>query len=141
MRDLLKKLTYYFVQRIYTERHKNLTWERPTPAAYKLTDADIERFVNILKPCLEHAMFSRQPSSDVFHAMQYLSALRPDIVVPIALDKLYLSMDSLTEPHKLIMSMWGVISVARYVVYRCRVTFIAISHHNNCLFITSHCLY
>lgn len=121
MRELLKKLAFYFVQRIHTERYKTLTWERPIPDEYKLTDQDIERFVNILKPCLEHAMFSRQPSSDVFHAMQYLAALRPDIVVPITLDKLYLSMDSLTEPHKLVMSMWGVMSVARYVCHFCRI--------------------
>lgn len=113
IRELLKKLAFYFVQRVHCERFKKSTWEHQTPDEFKLTDNDIERFVNILKPCLEQAMFSRQGNTDVSQAMQYLAALRPDLVVPIALDQLYISMDSLTEPHKLTSSMMCVMSVAR----------------------------
>lgn len=109
----MKKLTFYFVQRVHCERFKKFTWELQTPYHFKLTDADIERFVNIVKPCLEQAMFSRQGNHDVAHAMQYMAALRPDIIVPIVLDKLYTSMDSLTEPHKLTSSMICTMSVAR----------------------------
>lgn len=58
-------------------------------------------------------MFSVQGTGEVQLAMQYLASLRPEIIVPIALDKLYLSMDSLTEPHKLTTSMMCVMAVAR----------------------------
>ncbi|KAF5308174.1 hypothetical protein FQR65_LT06354 [Abscondita terminalis] len=117
LRELLKKLSFYFVQRVHCERFKKPTWEFQTSDDFKLTDADIERFVNIMKPCLEQAMFSGHGSQEVAFAMQYLAALRPDIIVPIVLDKLYFSMDSLTEPHKLTSSMICTTSVARFMAH------------------------
>lgn len=78
-----------------------------------LRDEDITRFVNIMKPCVEQAMFSLQGTWEVQLAMQYLASLRPEIIVPVALDKLYLSMDSLTEPHRFTTSMMCVIAVSR----------------------------
>lgn len=113
LRDLLKKLSYCFVQRVHVERFKKKSWETKTPDHYKLTDGDIDRFVNILKPCLEQAMFCRQGGQDVSLALQYLASLRPQLIIPMTLDKLYSSMDSLTEPHKLTSSMMGVSAVAR----------------------------
>lgn len=109
----MKKLSYHFVERIYIERYKKKTWEYNIPENFKLTDNDIERFINLMKPCIEQAMFSRQGTSEVAHAMQYLASLRPDLICPIALDKLYASMDSLTEPHKLTSSMSCIVYVAR----------------------------
>jgi proteasome activator subunit 4 len=116
LRELLRKLAFYFVQRVHCERFKKKTWEMNIPDHYKLTDEDIDRFVNILKPCVEQAMFSRQGAQDVSLALQYLGSLRPNLIVPMTLDKLYASMDSLTEPHKLTTSMMGVTAVARYMV-------------------------
>ncbi|KAF5303620.1 hypothetical protein FQA39_LY09867 [Lamprigera yunnana] len=115
LRELLRKLSYNFVQRVYCERFKEPTWEIQFPDHCRLTDADIERFVKIMKPCVEQAMFSGYGGQEVAFAMQYLAALRPDIIVPIVLDKLYNSMDSLTEPHKLTSSMICTMSVARQV--------------------------
>ncbi|KAK4885236.1 hypothetical protein RN001_001507 [Aquatica leii] len=120
LRELLKKLAFYFVQRVHCERFKKPTWEFQTSDDFKLTDADIERFVKIMKPCLEQAMFSGHGSQEVAFAMQYLAALRPDIIVPIVLDKLYTSMDSLTEPHKLTSSMICTTSIARFMAYGAR---------------------
>lgn len=113
LRELLKKLSYYFVQRIHFERHRKSAWETQIPENFKLKEDDITRFVNILKPCIEQAVFSRQGVQHVRLAMQYLASLRPEIIVPVALDKLYASMDSLTEPHRLTASMLGVVSVSR----------------------------
>lgn len=106
-------MAYYFVERIYLERYKKLNWEQSIPEEFKLSDQDIERFVNILKPSLEQAIFSRIGNQDVSSALQYLSSLRPDIIIPMVLDKVYSSMDSLTEPHKLVSSMVSLMSVAR----------------------------
>lgn len=115
IRELLRKLSYYFVQRIFNERHRKKSWDKRVPEEYKLTDDDIARFVSIMKPCVEQAMFSRQGLQDVRLALQYLASLRPDIIVPVALEKLYASVDSLTEPHRLTSSMMAVLSVARYL--------------------------
>ncbi|KYB26764.1 proteasome activator complex subunit 4 [Tribolium castaneum] len=120
LRELLRKLAYYFVQRVHCERYKKKTWDTNIPDHYKLTDEDIDRFVNIMKPCLEQAMFSRQGGQDIILALQYLGSLRPNLVIPMTLDKLYASMDSLTEPHKLTSSMMGVTAVARYMVQGAR---------------------
>lgn len=113
IRELLRNLAYYFVQRIHCERYKKQSWETPIPEDFRLRDDDITRFVNILKPCLEQAIYTLQGTGEVQLAMQYLASLRPEIIVPIALDKLYLSMDSLTEPHKLTTTMMCVLAVSR----------------------------
>lgn len=115
LRELLLKLSYYFVERVHQERYKKPSWENQCPENMKLTDADIDRFVNIMKPCVEQALFTRIGSQEISLALQYLASLRPNIIVPITLDKLYASMDSLTEPHRLTSSMMAVIAVGRYV--------------------------
>ncbi|KAJ8924060.1 hypothetical protein NQ315_006837 [Exocentrus adspersus] len=116
LRELLRQLSYYFVQRVYCERYKPPSWEFHVPDHYKLTDESIDKFVMILKPCVEQAMFSRMGSQDTTLTLQYLASLRPNIIIPMTLDKLYSSMYSLTEPHKLTSSMMGVIAVGRYMV-------------------------
>lgn len=113
IRELLRNLAFYFVQRVHCERYKKPSWETPIPDHFRLRDEDITRFVNILKPCLEQAVFTLQGTQEVQQAMQYLASLRPEIIVPIALDKLYSSMDSLTEPHKLTSTLMCVSAVSR----------------------------
>ncbi|XP_018576290.1 proteasome activator complex subunit 4 [Anoplophora glabripennis] len=123
LRELLRQLSYYFIQRVHCERYKTPSWEFHVPDHYKLTDENIDKFVNILKPCIEQAMFSRMGSQDTSLALQYLASLRPNIIIPMTLDKLYSSMYSLTEPHKLTSSMMGVIAVGRYMVQGSRNNF------------------
>lgn len=101
------------MQRVHSERHKKASWETPVATSAKLRDEDITRFVNILKPCVEQAIYSLQGAGEVQQTVQYLASLRPEIIVPITLDKMYLSMDSLTEPHKLTTTMMCVLFVAR----------------------------
>ncbi|KAJ8979647.1 hypothetical protein NQ317_001354 [Molorchus minor] len=123
LRELLRQLSYFFVQRIHAERYKTTSWDFYVPDHYKLSDESIDRFVTILKPCIEQAMFSRMGSQDTSLALQYLASVRPNIIIPMTLDKLYSSMYSLTEPHKLTSSMMGVIAVGRYMVQGSRNNF------------------
>ncbi|KAG5878460.1 hypothetical protein JTB14_022783 [Gonioctena quinquepunctata] len=116
LRELLRNLSYYFIQRVHNERYKTPSWESQLPDHFKLTDDDIDRFVNILKPCIEQAMFNRMGLQDTSLALQYLASLRPNIIIPMTLEKLYASMSSLTEPHKLTSSMMAVIACGRYMV-------------------------
>lgn len=113
LRELLRLLSYCFIQRVHNERYKTPSWDFQITDDYRLTDADIDRFVNIMKPCVEQAMFSRISSQDISLALQYLASLRPNIIIPMTLEKLYSSMNSLTEPHKLTSSMMAVIATGR----------------------------
>ncbi|CAH1169598.1 unnamed protein product [Phaedon cochleariae] len=116
LRELLRSLSFYFIQRVHGERYKTPSWEFEVPEHHKLTDDDIGRFVNILKPCIEHAMFNRMGMQDTSLTLQYLASLRPNIIIPMTLEKLYASMNSLTEPHKLTSSMMAVIACGRFMV-------------------------
>lgn len=117
LREFLKKLALQFVLRVHAERYKKVTWDRFTRESHKLSDGDIERFVNILKPCVEQAMFSKNGSQDIVLTLNYLASLRPDLIVPMTLDKLYTFMDSLVDPHKLTSSMNCVMAVSRLVLH------------------------
>jgi len=48
--------------------------------------------------------------------MQHLSTVRPNLVLPPLLDKMYRSFETLTEPHRLISCIWCAIRVARSLV-------------------------
>ncbi|KAK9752669.1 Proteasome-substrate-size regulator, mid region [Popillia japonica] len=116
IREFLKKISFYFVQRVHYERYRTPSWDYRANPDYILTDAEIDRFVAILKPCIEQAIFMKQGVQDIVLTLNYLACLRPNILIPITLDKLYSSMDSLTEPHKLTSSIVCVTAVSRYMV-------------------------
>lgn len=113
LKEFLSKLSIQFAQRIYIERYRPKCWGKEVPEDFKLSDDDIDRFVNILKPCLDISLYSRRVSNEVNFALLHLSALRPNIIIPMILEKLYAALDSLTEPHRLISTMSAVISVSR----------------------------
>ncbi|XP_045481935.1 proteasome activator complex subunit 4-like isoform X2 [Harmonia axyridis] len=116
LKEFLSKLSIQFAQRIYIERYRPKCWGKEVPEDFKLSDDDIDRFVNILKPCLDISLYSRRVSNEVNFALLHLSALRPNIIIPMILEKLYAALDSLTEPHRLISTMSAVISVSRCLV-------------------------
>jgi proteasome activator subunit 4 len=45
--------------------------------------------------------------------LQNLATLRPEIVIPPLVERLYLAFETLTEPHKLTATMHAVVSVSR----------------------------
>jgi proteasome activator subunit 4 len=45
-----------------------------------------------------------------------LATLRPEIVIPPLVERLYMALETLTEPHKFTASLHAVVSVSRYVV-------------------------
>ncbi|XP_077299850.1 proteasome activator complex subunit 4-like isoform X2 [Arctopsyche grandis] len=117
LRDLLKKLPTQFVQRVHRERtNYKKTWETSTPDSYKLTDDDITRFVECMLDVTLQAVFSRTGISDTCTALQQLALLKPSMVIPPIIDKMWCNLDSLTEPHKLTCSMQCLVAVARPLV-------------------------
>lgn len=116
LQRLIHKLPVAVVKRLHKERYKKLVWETPVPEEKKLTDAEITEFVESLKSVALLAMFSKTGSMDSAVALQNLSILRPEIVIPPVLERLYSSLETLTEPHRLTATMHCVVSVARGIV-------------------------
>ncbi|XP_021936150.1 proteasome activator complex subunit 4B-like isoform X2 [Zootermopsis nevadensis] len=116
LKDVLCKLPFYFVQRLHTERYKKLTWETPIPDSHRLTEEDITNFVESIKPVAMQAMFSKMGLVEVSQALQHLATLRPAIIIPQIIDRMYSSLEVLTEPHKLTAAMQCMVAVARPMV-------------------------
>lgn len=113
LRELFRNIPFYFVQRLHRERYKEKSWGPEVPETHRLTEGDIDRFVEIMTPVVGHVVYSRQATSDVSSGLQHLATLRPAQVVPLVLDKLYATLDTVTEPHKLTACMQCVVAVAR----------------------------
>ncbi|XP_049827617.1 proteasome activator complex subunit 4-like [Schistocerca gregaria] len=120
LKDFLKKLPMYFIQRLHFERHKHLTWETPVPDSHKLTEDDITNFVESVKPVALQAMFSKLGLTEINQAMQHLATLRPNIVIPLVVDRMYANLETVTEPHKLTAAMQCMVAVARPMVQGAR---------------------
>ncbi|XP_014486142.1 PREDICTED: proteasome activator complex subunit 4B-like [Dinoponera quadriceps] len=116
LKELLIKLPYYIILRLHRERYAKPTWETPIPDNYKLTDGDVDAFVKSMMPLAMTAMFSKFGVNDACHALQHLATMRPNLVIPDVLERMYSTLDSLTEPHKLTASMICMVAVARPMV-------------------------
>ena len=58
-------------------------------------------------------MWSRWGFLDAGSTLSCLATLRPELVLPSLLDRLYSALETVTEPHKLTASLYSVLSVAR----------------------------
>ncbi|XP_043485466.1 proteasome activator complex subunit 4A-like [Polistes fuscatus] len=116
LKEFLTKLPYHFILRIHKERYAKRTWETPIPDEYKLIDEDIDIFVKSMMPLAMTAMFNRLNSTDPCLALQYLANMRPNLVIPQVVDRMYATLDSLTEPHKLTAAMVSMVAVAKPMV-------------------------
>lgn len=81
-----------------------------------LSDQDVTDFVVGLKPIVLHSMWSKFGFADSGSTLQALATLRPELILPPLVERLYASLDTVTEPHKLTASMYSVVSVARSLV-------------------------
>jgi proteasome activator subunit 4 len=116
LQQLLFKLPASFINRLHRERYKKPSWKTPIPDSYKLTEQNINDFVNSITTVVMISMFSRFGSAESASALQHLSLLRPEIVIPPVLEKMYSALETLTEPHRLSASMQCVVSIARALV-------------------------
>jgi proteasome activator subunit 4 len=100
----------------FREKYAKPTWENQIPNNYKLTDTDIDAFVKNMLPVAMTAMFSKFGVNDACYALQHLATMRPNLVIPDMLERMYSTFNSLTEPHKLTASMICMVAVARPMV-------------------------
>lgn len=120
--DLLIQLLTTFFERLITERYKKHPWKEPIPDDYKLTDECVTKFVLSMKPVALQTMFSRAQHNDIYKIFKHLADLRPELIIPDVIDRVYATMDSLTEPHKLTASIQCLMSVSRALVCNKRYT-------------------
>ncbi|XP_046402715.1 proteasome activator complex subunit 4A-like [Ischnura elegans] len=116
LKELLRKLPSYFIQRLHTERYKQPSWENQIPESHLLTEEDITRFVESVKSVALQAMFCKVGANEVSSAFQHLASLRPKIILPLVLNRLYSTLDRPTEPHRLTAAIHCLVSVVRPLV-------------------------
>lgn len=86
-----------------------------------MTEECLTKFVQSLKPLAFQAMYSRMNTNDVGKVFKHLADLRPDLIIPEVIDRVYVTLDSVTEPHKMTAALQCLVSVSRALV----------SGHNN----------
>ncbi|CAF3512541.1 unnamed protein product, partial [Rotaria sordida] len=114
--SFLSKLAQAFVDRVHLERKANPVWYFTPPDSYRLTEQNITDFVNCIKECAFIAIFTKVHLKEAAKACQYLSMLRPELIVPPVVEKLFSSIDSMSEPHRFTSIMTCLASIARQIV-------------------------
>ena len=114
--EFMSRVTDTFVKRVRKERYKKPRWGYQPPKEHTLSDQDITEFVTSLKPVVLHAMFSKWGMLEAGSTLQSLATLRPELVVPSLVERLYAALDTVTQPLKLTASLFACVSVARSMV-------------------------
>ncbi|CAN7938235.1 unnamed protein product [Ixodes hexagonus] len=116
LQRLLYKLPAELVRRLHRERYRAPSWETPVPPWQRLSDEDVTEFVECVRPVVLLSMFGKGGSSGAAMALQNLALLRPELVIPPVIERLYSALETLTEPHRLTAAMHCVVAVARSLV-------------------------
>lgn len=108
--------SFFFV--VVSERSNRSIWFFKTPETHRLTDEDIDEFVNCLKECALISIFNKNHIELAAEACNYLSQLRPQLIVPPLIElfvlisktklisielnefRFFSSIDNMTEPHR-----------------------------------------
>uniref|UniRef100_A0A182PCD4 Proteasome activator complex subunit 4 C-terminal domain-containing protein n=1 Tax=Anopheles epiroticus TaxID=199890 RepID=A0A182PCD4_9DIPT len=114
--EILILLPRFFIDRLVIERYRKGHHIRPIPTEDKLTEECITAFVECMKPVALQAMYSRLNPQEVGKIFQCLADLRPALIIPSIIERVYASLDSLTEPRKLTAALHGLIGVSRALV-------------------------
>uniref|UniRef100_A0A1L8DSH8 Putative proteasome activator complex subunit 4 n=1 Tax=Nyssomyia neivai TaxID=330878 RepID=A0A1L8DSH8_9DIPT len=114
--DILVQLVKYFEGRLIAERYRKPSWMRRVPEEHQLTEECITNFVVSMKPVAFQVMYSRVGTNDVGKVFKLLADLRPEMIIPGVIERVYATLDSLTEPHKLTAALQCFVSVARPLV-------------------------
>ncbi|CAF1351670.1 unnamed protein product, partial [Rotaria sordida] len=103
--EFILKLVEPFVERVRLERKIRPHWTFVPHESHRLTEQDITDFVNCIKDYAFMSIFNEDYIEDAAKACQYLSILRPELIVPPIMKKLFLSIDNITEPGRFTLIM------------------------------------
>uniref|UniRef100_A0A0R3RMG9 BLM10_mid domain-containing protein n=1 Tax=Elaeophora elaphi TaxID=1147741 RepID=A0A0R3RMG9_9BILA len=109
LQSFLDALVSEMVRRVRIERVRKKTRNK-VPLKMRLTDEQIEWFVNILLPSVLYSVFSTIETS-ASNVMRNLAFLAPQLVLPKCLDLIYPSLSTITEPHRLKQSLECIVEI------------------------------
>jgi proteasome activator subunit 4 len=81
------KLAEDFVDRVHLERKTHPDWFCVPLDSYRLTEQNITDFVNCVKEYAFISIFNKTHTGEAVTACQYLSMLRPELIVPSIVEK------------------------------------------------------
>lgn len=113
---LAAQVAEHVVRRLRCERLRPHPWREATPPEHRLTDDCVTAFVESMRPFAQAELFSRVKITDIGHLFNRLAELRPALIIPDLLDRVYATLDALTEPRKLTAALQCLLSVSRAMV-------------------------
>ncbi|KAI1100070.1 hypothetical protein F4804DRAFT_57774 [Jackrogersella minutella] len=125
---MLAQLTYYLSELFVSRWNREQNEEQDTPTERRINDALKHRFVLSLREVTFMGLFGKSSSitSLYFNALQNLSYLEPDLMLPGALQRFYPSLQGLVEVHRTTSSLCGLNMIAnimsRQKGFRCHIT-------------------
>ncbi|CAF3768327.1 unnamed protein product [Rotaria sp. Silwood1] len=114
--SFLSMLAQAFVDRVYLERISDPVWYFNPPKSYRLSDDDIDEFVNCLKEYAFISIFNKNHLDLATETCHYLSQLRPQLIVPPLVELLFSSIDNMTEPYRYTSLITCLTSLTRQIV-------------------------
>jgi hypothetical protein len=107
----LQNLSGCYLKRIRLEKMADCE----TPIEHRLREQENERFVLFLKPLVLMSMFSKDNTSVVatHTTLKNLAWIAPDLILPQLLDRIYPSLESLTESHRTMSCIGALCAVSR----------------------------
>ncbi|GAW14198.1 hypothetical protein ANO14919_035950 [Xylariales sp. No.14919] len=125
---MLSQLTYYLSELFVSRWSKEQNGEMDTPADRKVNAELKRRFVLCLREVTFMGLYGKGSSvtSMYFGALQNLTFLEPDLMLPGALQRFYPSLQGLVEVHRTTSSLIGLQMIANVMArekgFRCHVT-------------------
>ncbi|KAI0203640.1 hypothetical protein F4808DRAFT_25979 [Astrocystis sublimbata] len=125
---MLAQLTYYLSELFVSRWCKEQNGEMDTPADRKIDPELKKRFVLCLREVTFMGLYGKGSSvtSMYFGALQNLTFLEPDLMLPGALQRFYPSLQGLVEVHRTTSSLIGLQMIANVMTrekgFRCHIT-------------------
>ncbi|CAF4502010.1 unnamed protein product, partial [Rotaria sp. Silwood2] len=114
--NFVLNLSYCFVERIHLERKSHRAWYFVPHDSHRLTEQDITDFVNCVKEYAFISIFNKDHAKNAAEACQYLSMLRPELIITPIVEKLFVSIDNTSEPHRFTSIMSCITYITRQLV-------------------------
>eukprot|EP00794_Sanderia_malayensis_P017775 gene17775-19551_t len=109
----LRQLTENLTKRLHRERYRKQLWLSKIPESAKLSDAEVEELVEIIKPVAMLSIFCKSGVSEAASVVQNLALIRPDMILPVLVNRTFSALESILEPHQVVSTLSCITSVAR----------------------------
>ncbi|KAI1822094.1 hypothetical protein F4861DRAFT_421266 [Xylaria intraflava] len=125
---MLSQLTYYLSELFVARWNKEQNGEQDTPADRRINAPLKQRFVLCLREVTFMGVYGKSSAvtSMYFGALQNLTFLEPDLMLPGALQRFYPSLQGLVEVHRTTSSLIGLQTIANIMAtqkgFRCHIT-------------------